>query len=156
MIPLSSLRIRFPSELSEGAFIRCLEYHPKPIIVGSAFNGLVGVFFGTEISVDSITDGAGAAVVVPDYKILVNPGSMRPFNTVEQRWGTLVVRKNKIAICAPHIRGMGYANIEIGESDVTDLPESYCFTTWKAVVDTGDDTVTLLERTADGSIVLPS
>lgn len=156
MIPLNLLRIQFPSELGEGAFIRSLEYHPRPIIVGTAFNGLVGVFFGNEISIESITDGAGAAVVIPDYKILVDPGSMRPINVVEKRWGAIVVRKKKIALCAPHFRGMGYTNVEIGESDVTDLPESYCFTHWKAVLDTGDETVTLIERGSDGSVLIPS
>lgn len=156
MLPLDSIQIVAPSTLSEGAFICALEHHRKPIIIGTIGDSAVAVYLDGGVFFEEVYDGAGSAIVVRDYKIVVDPYSIYPISAVSNRFGSLVVSAGNLLICAQGNRGYSYANVKIGKSDVTELHGSYCFTRWKVVVDAGDEIVTLLERLPDGTIIGPA
>lgn len=156
MVPLKLIKIAYPTGLNEGAFICGLEHHRTPIIIGTTGDRTVAVYLGENVSFEEVSDGAGPAVIVEGYKIIIDPTSIEPFGAATKRFGSLVVRAGELSICAQGYHGRSYANVRIGNSDATELPGTYCFTRWKAVVDTGDETVTLLERLSDGSVVVPT
>ena len=150
MLPLDVIKIAYPTELTKGDFIARLEYAPFPLIIGQVRDEPAMVYLKNPPQVDRITDNGGAAVVVSGCRFLIDPVSMQSFNSVENRYGVLVVHKGKTMICAQGAQGFGYVNVDIGEADADNGDEAHCFTSWKIVADNGDETITLLERNTEG------
>lgn len=155
MIPIELLQIVEPGNLQKGAFIQRFEYSSAPAIIGTFQGATVAVHFSDPMYCGGVMGAGGAAVVIADYRVRVDPASIELLNSVQQRQGALMVRNGQLLICAPGDRPYGYIPVEIGEFAGAPDRGPYCFTRWSLTVDAGDETITLIERSPEG-ITIPS
>lgn len=155
MCPIEWISIVQPDKIVAGDLVLSLGDHQTPAIVVEAPSGardesimLLAYPNEPKCPFERLDDVTEDKIIIRDWRIVVDRKSAIKFDSLDNKYGSLVIKKNIISLVTIGGNGFGYAKLPFREiENGSTTSREYAFPIWKIVKMDGDTEVVLLDRT---------